>query len=60
MFGTFGSPVSQSPKKKTVASGQWMQLSQATLQFHLERKLHLQAPIVRFEPQGNERRVYED
>ena len=36
------------------------QLSQAIPQFHVERMLNVWAPIARFEPQHNERRVCED
>ena len=36
------------------------QLSQAIPQFHMERMLHEQTPIARFESRCNERRVYDD
>ena len=36
------------------------QLSQAILEFHVERVLHQRTPIARFESQCNERRAYED
>ena len=46
--------------RQSLAFSERSQLSQAIPQFHVERILHQRTPIVRFESQCNERRVYED
>ena len=46
--------------RQSLAFSERGQLSQAILEFHVERMLNEWTPIARFESQHNERRVYED
>ena len=46
--------------RQSLAFSDHSQLSHAVPQLHVEQMLHQRAPIARFEPQHNERRVYED
>ena len=48
------------PNRQSPVFSERSQLSQAILQFHVERMLHEWTPTARFESRHNERRVYDD